>query len=199
MALVSITTAEATFGMRQTGRDSAQSDGRTRPESKSRVKRFSKIGRQGVEVDRRCRGGSVEGQSARRTVHIHAQSVAGSRRRGGGDEFSFVAVADRVTAFIGTAQTPGDVVKPKLAVVAASFTSDVFVSHRYLDLPFPLNLPETAIGQPFFTHHLGPEVESIWMIWIQLILLHTRHLPVVVRQLEFPVHCVCVNCEPTGI
>lgn len=37
------------------------------------------------------------------------------------------------------------------------------------------------------------------MIKIWLILLHTCHLPVVIRQFEVCVHCVCVDCELTGI
>lgn len=177
----------------------AQRDGRTRPEPKPGVKGFCESGGQGVEVDGRGGGGSVEGQGARRTVHVHPQSVAGGGRGRGRDELSLAVVAHGVAAFVGAAQAPGHVVEAKLAVVAASFTADVSVSHRDLHLPFPPHLPEAAVGQTLCTHHLGPEVESIGVVWIQLLLLHARHLPVVVGQPELPVHRVRVDGEPTGI
>ncbi len=82
-------------------------------------------------------------------------------------------------------------------VITVSFPADSSVSHCYIHSSSPLDLPVTATSQTIYTQQLMPVVKSVWMIRIWLLLSHHCHLPVVVRQFEVSVHCVCVQCEFT--
>ena len=164
------------------------------PEPKPRIERFSECGVEGVEVDQWVRD-SVEGQSASRTVHIHCYSTRGGG--GGVRDLSFLIVTDSVS-LVRAEQTPRLIVPSKPAVITYSFPSDSSVSHCYTNLSSPLDLPVTATSQTSSTQQLRPEVKSLWMIRIWLLLFHICHF-LVVRQFEVFVHCVCVKCEFTEI
>ena len=170
------------------------------PEPKSRIKRFSERGVVCVEVDQWVRGDSVEGQSASRTVHIHCYSVrdrGGGGGGGGGGGCSCVVVPDMVTVHRAL-QTPRLIIPSKPAVISDSSPVDSSVTHWYINMSPPLCLPVTATSQSSCTQQLTP-VESVRMIGIWLFLLHVDHLPVVVRQFDLSVYCICVDCEFTGI
>ena len=183
-----------------------------RPEPKSKIKTFSEWGVEGVEVDQWVRGDSVEGQSASRTVHIHCYSTrkgegggrrgwGGGRGRGGGsgDECLSVVVTGIVTT-IKAPQTPGLIIHSKLTVSTVTSPFDSSVTHWYRNIFSPLDLPVTATSQTSSAQQLRtPVLKPLCMIRIWLILLHTCHLPVVVRQFDLSVDCVCVDCELTGI
>lgn len=132
------------------------------------------------------------------TVHIHSYSVRAGGG-GGGDVYRFVIVPHRVTNSIGADQTPGLIVPSKQTVVSVSFPADPSVSHRYVKSSTPLDLPVGATGQTVTTQKLRPVVKPVWMIRIRLILVHVWHLPVVVRQPDLSVYCVCVERELTWI
>ena len=177
--------------------NSAQKHWGTRPvDPKSRIERLSECGVEGVEVDQRVRGDSVEGQSSSRNVHINWNSV---RDWGGTNGCLSLIVNDRVTIIIRADQPPGLIIKSKHTVITESFPSDSSVTHWYINPSSPLHLPVTATSQTSCTQQLPPVFKPVWMIRIRLILFHKCHLPVVVRQFEFSVYCVCVDCELTGI
>lgn len=151
---------------------------------------------EGVEVDGRVGGHSVEGQDAGRTVHIHSHSV----RDGGGrerDECLCVVVPHRVKV-IGAAQTPGLVVPSEPAGLLVAFPSDSSESHRDIHLSVPLHLPVTATAQTISAQQLTEDVESVGLVGIRLLLVHQLHLPVAVGQPEVPVCGDRVECEVTG-
>lgn len=172
-----------------------------RPEAKAGIQRFSERCVEGVEVDQRVRQDSVEGQSAGSRVHVHRYSVRGrgGDGGGGGEVSGFVIVPHRITNGIGADQTPGLIIPSKQTLVSVSSSADSSVSHRYMKPPAPLRLPVTAASQTISTQQLRPVVESVWMIGVRLVLVHVRHLPVVVRQSHLSVDCVHVGGEFTGI
>lgn len=171
-----------------------------RPEPKSRIKRLSEGGGEGEEVYQCVKGDCVEGQQTSRIVHIHCYSLRRIRRgEGVGDGCSVCIVTDRVVIIIGAEQTPGMIIHSKHTVTFVSSPADSFVAHWYINLSSPFHLPVTTTGQITFTQQLRPPVESVRVIRIRLVLLHTRHLPVVVGQFELSVDCVCVERELTGI
>ena len=134
---------------------------------KSRIKRLSECGVEGVEVDQWVRGDSVEGQSSSRTVHIHCYSTRGG---GGaqGEVCHSVIVPDGVPT-TWAAQTPGLIIHPKSAVSTVSFPSDSSVSHCDMNCSSPRDLPVRATGQTSRTQQLTEAVESLWMIRIWLV------------------------------
>ena len=76
---------------------------------------------------------------------------------------------------------------------------DSSVCHSYSNTSSPLHLPVTAASQTLSTQHLDLEVKSLWVVRMRLILSNPLHLPEVLRQREFSVGCVWVQCESTGI
>ena len=98
-----------------------------------------------------------------------------------------------------TMKTPGLVVPSKPAVTTLSSPCDSSVCHSYPNLSSPLHLPVTAASQTLSTQHLDMGVKSLWVVRMRLILFNPLHLPEVLRQREFSVGCVWVQCESTGI
>ncbi|XP_044206761.1 uncharacterized protein LOC122981945 [Thunnus albacares] len=175
----------------------------TRPEPKPRIQRLSECNVEGVEVDQCARGDSVEGQNASRTVHIHYYSVRG---RGGEEEgvgrgrdgCAYPIVTDMVTKSRAV-QSPGLIIKSKQTVRTVSFPADPSVRHCYKNSSCPLYLPVTATSKAISIQQLRTYVKSVWMIRIWLMLSYTCHRPVVVKQFEGCVYCVCIRCEFTDI
>jgi len=141
-------------------------------------------------------GHSVEGQSASRPVHIHSYSV---RARGGETYDCTTIVVPGIVTIISTIKFPGLVVPSKPAVSTLSSPWDSSVCHSYINTSSPLYLPVTAASQTLSTQHLEQGVKPLWVIRIRLLLSNPRHLSVVLRQREFSVGCVWVQCEFTGI
>ena len=142
-------------------------------------------------------GHSVEGQRASRPVQIH--SYSGGARGGETDDCFSIVVPGIVTTIIITLKTPGLVVPSKTDVITLSTPCDSSVCHSYTNTSSPLHLPVMAASQTLSTQHLSPEVKSLWVIRIWMILFTPHHLPEVLRQREMSVSCVWVQCEFTGI
>ena len=138
---------------------------------------------------------SVEGHSALRLVDIHCYSgrASGEHRDG-----CYSVVVPGWVMFIIAVKTPGLGVPPQPAVIS-SFPLHVSAGHCYINLSSPLYL-QVAVGRErLTTQHLGPEVKSLWVIRIELLLSHRGHLPVVLRQQESAPCCVWVQSELAAI
>src|SRR4029434_9392004 len=63
----------------------------------------------------------------------------------------------------------------------------------------PLSLPVAASRLTLSTQHMIRVVKSLWVVRIRLLLTHTCHLSVPLRERETSLCCVWVQCELTGI
>src|SRR4029434_8282914 len=82
-------------------------------------------------------------------------------------------------------QIPGLVITSQQTVITPPFPLDAFIRHRYISpTPTPLSLPVAASRQILSTQHLTPPVKSLWVVRIRLILTHTCHLSVPLRESE---------------
>ena len=143
------------------------------------------------------RGDAEEGQSACLPVQVHSYSAGAGR--GGTYGTLIIIVPGRVT--VTTAfQTPGLVIASKPTVSTHPFPLDAFIGHCYMNLTTtPLSLPVAASRQTLSTHHLIRVVKSLWVVRTWLILSHTCHLSVPLREREISACCVWVQCELTSI
>ncbi|KAK6291264.1 hypothetical protein J4Q44_G00380300, partial [Coregonus suidteri] len=133
------------------------------------IEGLSECGVECVQVGQCVRGDSVEGQSAGWPVQIHSYSVGA----GGGDVYGsgLIIVTGRVTV-VRAEQTPGLVIVSKPTVITPSSPADSFICHSYINpSPTPLYLPVTAPSQTLSTQHLRPELKSLWVIRIRLLLV----------------------------
>ncbi|KAK6291516.1 hypothetical protein J4Q44_G00382820, partial [Coregonus suidteri] len=152
------------------------------------IEGLSECGVECVQVGQCVRGDSVEGQSAGWPVQIHSYSVGA----GGGDVYGsgLLIVTGRVTV-VRAEQTPGLVITSNPTVITPSSPADSFICHSYISLsPTPLYLPVTAPSQTLSTQHLFPDLKSLWVIRIRLLLSPPCHLSVLLRQREVSVYCV---------
>ena len=150
-----------------------------------------------VQVGECVRGDAVEGQSACRPVQVHSYSSGA-----GGRYVSHVLIVPGKVSVTTAIHTPGFVIISKPAVITPLlFPLDAFVCHCYHSTSTtPLRLPVAASRQTLPTQHLIPVVKSLWVVRIRLLLLtHTCHLSVPLREREFSACCVGVQCELTGI
>ena len=122
-----------------------------------------------------------------------------SQGGGGGGMLNYRCNRQCKTTIIITIKTPGLVVESKPAVLTLSSPCDSSVCHSYSNISSPLHLPVAAASQTLSTQHLVPGVKSLWVVRMRLILSNPLHLPEVLRQREFSVGCVWVQCESTGI
>ncbi len=166
-------------------------------ELKCRVKRLGECAVEGVEVEQCGAEHCIEWQNASRPVQIYSNSMRDERGMNV-QVFSFVIVPDGEFVFTAR-QEPGLVTPSKPAGDILTFSVDSSVGYTQRNKASPLNLPVTVTSQTISTQQLTPVVKSFWMIRIWLQLSHHCHLPVVVRQFEVCVHCVCVQCEFTEI
>ena len=119
-------------------------------------------------------------------------------QRGGGGWVFYYRCTRQSNHHHHNTKTPGLVVPSKPAVTPSS-PCDSSVCHSYNNTSSPLHLPVAAASQTLSTQHLGPGVKSLWVVRMRLILFNPLHLPEVLRQREFSVGCVWVQCESTGI
>ena len=150
-----------------------------------------------MQVSECVRGDAVEGQSAGRPVQVHSYSSGA----GGGVRYGsvFIIVPGRVTVRKAL-QTPGLVITSQCGLTTLPFPLDAFIRQRYMSpTPTPLSLPVAASSLTLSTQHLIPPVKSLWVVRIPLLLSHTCHLSVPLREREISACCVWVQCELTGI
>src|SRR4029434_9719796 len=163
------------------------------PNPKPRIEGLSECGVERVLVGECVRGDAVERQSAGRPVQVHSYCAGGG---GGGRYVSvFIIVSGRVTVRRAE-QIPGLVIMSQCALITPPFPLDAFIRHRYISpIPTPLSLPVAASRLTISTQHLIPPVKSLWVVRIRLLLIHTCHLSVPLREREISVCCVWVQCE----
>ena len=99
-------------------------------------------------------------------------------------------------------QPPGLVIISKPAVITP-FPPHALICHCHMSLnTTPLSLPVAASRLTLSTQHLIPEVKSLWVVRIRLILYQMClkcHLSVPLRERQTCVCCVWVQCELTSI
>lgn len=169
------------------------------PNPKPRIEGLSECGVERVQVGECVRGDAVEGQSACWPVQVHSYSLGA----GGGDRYgsAFIIVSGIVTVRRAE-QSPGLVIISQCALITPPFPFplDAFIRHSYISpTPTPLSLPVAASRLTLFTQHLTIEVKSLWVVRIRLILTHTCHLSVPLREREIYACCVWIQCDLTGI
>lgn len=164
------------------------------------VERIGELRVESVEVDELPRRDAIEGQSAGRFVQVNPHSSGVGGRGGRGRNDRFVLVVPHGIPITLTPQAAGLVVQANFAVSSPHLPTDGPVGHtddRFFATP--LSLPVMSLLQTLSAQHLGAVVKSFMVVWVRLLLVHSRQCLIPVGQLHLEMGRVFIQCELLGI